>query len=219
MTLFLVIFILLIALVIYAIVGTNDEREYYRANGVMPTITPTETETPSPSSSPTGTITPVYITSTPEPTPVPTPTPTPTPTPEPTLEPQTPGTELASDSITSSDEYMLRMRTDYVVTVVDEDTVQVEVNVTALHYSLYYNSYRALCISLDGDEQWMDVPAINCDDNSLNETLIGSYIYTVPAPRNTTTVMGLSVKWNFNGSYGNKEIPSITCDTQILVTR
>ena len=231
MVLFLVIFILLVALIIFAITGTKSDREYYQLNGLS-TIPPQGTDAQQPDGT---TQAPAAVTAvpastpapTPQPTPVPTPEPTPepTPTPVPTPTPQPVGMELGKGSFSSSDEYKLRIRADYRAYVIDENQVAVEVTATALHYAMYYTSYKTLFLSVNGVTENLDTPDIATDAGGLQETVLGTYTFTVQIPAGSSAQIPVNAKWNFNGTYGKDNdgnpisISNLECGGNITIVR
>ena len=205
MILFIIIFILLISLAIYAIVSSKSEREYYQSTGhVAATLAPFGTPQPDSGSVPAAP--PVVVVQTPAPTPEPTPQPTPTPTPEPTPmptpTPQPAGMQLSSGSFSSDTPYKLNIRLDYKAYVADDSHVMVDVSVYALHFTFHYNSYPNLILKCGDQTQTVESATINTDDNGLQETLLGSCSFTVDLPANQSVQLPISADWRYNGTYG-----------------
>ena len=204
MILFLVIFVLLIALVIFAVVGTSSSREYYQSGGtLLPTLPPKETETPAPSNSvQTGAATPVITTAEPTIYIVETPEPTPEVTPEPTPTPQPAGLQLASGSFDSNTQYKLNIRMDYTASVADDNHVNVVMSVYAKHFTFHYNSYPNLILKCGDQTQTVESASINTDDGGYQETLLGTYTFSVNLPAGQSAQIPVSADWRYNGQYG-----------------
>lgn len=202
MIVFLVIFALLVALVVYAIAGTKSSREYYSTAGsLLPTLPPKETETPAvvetlqPQivSPPVET---VYIVETPEPTIEI------VQTPEPTAEPQPFGMKLAEGSFSSDTQYKLNIRLGYKAYVADDSHVTVDMSVYALHYTFHYNSYPNLILKCGEQSQTVDSATINTDDGGYQETLLGSASFSVNLGTGQSVQLPVSADWRYNGQYG-----------------
>lgn len=205
MILFIILFILLISLAIYAIVSSKSEREYYQSTGHIPaTLAPFGT--PQPDSEFVPTAQPVVV-QTPAPTPQPTPEPTPqpTPAPEPTPAPQPAGMQLSSGSFSSDTPYKLNIRLDYKAYAADDSHVTVDVSVYALHFTFHYNSYPNLILKCGDQTQTVESAAINTDDNGLQETLLGSCSFSVNLPANQSVQLPISADWRYNGTYGKDD--------------
>jgi len=224
MILFLVIFALLVALVIYAIVGTKSSREYYSTGGsLLPTLEPKVTDTPAVvetqapqivSPQPT-----IYIVETPEPTIEIVQTPEPTPA-------QLPfGTKLAEGSFESATQYKLNIRLDYKAYVTDDSHVAVEMSVYALHYTFHYNSFPNLILKCGEQSQTVESASINTDDGGYQETLLGSSTFSVSLGSGQSIQLPVSADWRYNGQYGRDangnymNIDVLSCGGYITLAR
>lgn len=201
MIVFLVIFALLVALVVYAIAGTKSSREYYSTGGsLLPTLPPKETETPAVETLQPQIVNPpvetVYIVETPEPTIEI------IQTPEPTAEPQPFGMKLAEGSFNSDTQYKLNIRLGYKAYVADDSHVTVDMSVYALHYTFHYNSYPNLILKCGEQSQTVDSATINTDDGGYQETLLGSASFSVNLGTGQSVQLPVSADWRYNGQYG-----------------
>ena len=229
MTLFIVIFILLIALVIYAVAGTKTEREYYHSSGnllhtIAPVLTdPPESLQPVPESQVPVMPSPTAI---PAATPEPTPEPTPSPTPEPTPTPQPAGMEAGSGSVRSNSGALIDIRADWRAYVTDDTHVAVEVSTYVEHYTLYCIEADSLRITVNGNAQTVHADAINCDENGKTETLLGTAVFSLDLQPGQSVSVPLQARWSFGGDYRSAsnpeervDLPFIDAEGQILLAR
>ena len=222
MTLFIVLFLLLVAIIIYIISGNGSDREYYSPGGavntdILPGL-PTQSGADSAENGVQITSAPV-VTPIPTPIPTPEPTPTPSPTPEPTPTPIPVGTLLGNGSFTSDTGTYLNIRADWAARVEDESNISVTVDVFSTHYALHSGSFRTLFIRLNGQYEGLYTPDIQYDDNILAETPMGSYTFLVPLAPGQTYSDTLGVEWHFGGFYGNQQLDVLECGGPIMVQR
>lgn len=230
MTLFIVLFLLLVAVIIYIVSTGSSEREYYGGNGNVITDFLPAQNTPngiesgiqvtSAPATPIATIPP-----TPAPTPIPTPTPTPEPTPMPTPTPVPPGILLGNGSFASETGTFLNIRSDWSARTEDNDNITVTVDVYATHYALHCISHRALFINFNGQYEGLNTPQIDYDDNILKETLLGTYTFLVPLGNGQLASFPLAVEWQFGGIYGKdangnpNQLPVLECGGTVTIQR
>lgn len=246
MTLFIVLFLLLVAVIIY-IIGGNGEEAYYNPYSVN---VPAEQSTSSQqgqnqqqyytdassavqqSSSQPQTIQPVQQTpaSVPSPipaviqTPMPTTTMTPEPTPIPTPTPQPVGMAVGNGSFRSESGTLLNTHCDWSAEVADESTVNVTMTLYVDHYQLDYSAYKAVLFTLGEESQTIDGEDIHYTEGGLRSTPVGTAVFSVPAARGETKSIPLSARWNFGGQYGdgngNKiDIDHIQCGGTVTISR
>ena len=234
-TLFIVLFLLVIALIVYIITGTgSQQREYYNPNPVTYTAQPVQTPSPSPAPTPVPTAVP-----TPAPTPFPTyapqvtPQPAVTAAPEPAYTPIQPVIPVFIDPEQTADPFSpsitippqntvsavvpgsgvfqsdsgarLNIHALWSVTAADADHVTVTVVVYADHYSISYTSYQSLFITLGDSRQALYANEIRSDSNELQQTELGRTSFTVPLSQGESRLWPLQVEWQFNGTYGRNE--------------
>lgn len=243
-TLIIVLFLLLAAMVVYFLLG-DAERDYYNPNPVSQS---TQTEeapyssasvfqstepaqqvfnTPVPAdpfsqAAPAAVPTAMPVTT---PAPVVTPAPTPVPTPAPTPTPQPAGMPLGSGSFASDSGASLNIRADWSAVTADAGNADVTVIVYADHYSLYYNSFQSLFISLGDRSQNIYANEIMTDSNEHQLTELGRATVTVPLTQGEERMFPLNVEWHYNGVYGKDangvaiELPVISCDGLITLCR
>ena len=226
-TLFLVLFLLVIALIIYIMTsGGGTQRELYDPNPVVSTAPPIASPTPVP--------TPVPLPATPAPTPVPTFSPTPyqpaatpyaVPTPTPyTYAVPTPDIFLPdapvsyapyaeatpfsvftapsmSGSFASDSGARLNIHADWIV-IPSGSTAEISVIVYADHYSIQHHSYQSLFVTLGENTQAIFANEIYSDSNELQHTELGRASFTIPYTAGQLQSWPLDVKWRFNGTYG-----------------
>ena len=228
-SLIIVLFLLIMAVIVYIITGLDTRREYYTVSQTEavedPTLQTTEpadytqensqpsiaVATPAPSA-------PVVLTPGPEDMPVATPEPTPTPAPSPTPEPVY-GTTVGSGSFKSDTGSRMNIVTRWEAVTQDADHVSVRVTVSAQHYSLHMISNRNVFISFNGEYQAFECPAVDTDDNSLQETELASYTFSVSLGSGESKTMPLAVEWQFHGSYGDVDLDVIECGGDITLSR
>ena len=240
-TLFIVLFLLLAAAAVY-ILTDHSERSYYDPVSVFQpaqqeaapwTPVPQQPEDasaqqlfnapavpPAPTLAPVPTFAPV-----PTPAPVFAPAPTPVPTPPPTATPQPAGMPLGSGSLASDSGTSLNIRADWSAVTADAGNAEVTVIVYAEHYSLYYNSFQSLFVSLGDRSQSLYANEIMTDSNEHQLTELGRTSFTVPLSQGEESMFPLNVEWRYNGVYGKDangvaiELPVISCDGLITLRR
>ena len=226
--LFIIVFILIAAVVFTFLSSldkkTNDTPAVEPTNDVIVTTAQPVT---TPFAAPVTTQTPMAPVTTPIPesvaTPVPVITPAPvTPTPLPTTVPTTVPTvtNLNSGSFTSDTGTGLNISADWNVLTLNPDQVTVTVSVSVLSYTLHTqaNPY-SVNIGLDDQYVSLEAPAINYDGGGQVRSALATQSCTVDLPANSSRSMVLQVEWQFNGTYGEVELPVIECGGTINVSR
>ncbi|MDO5444117.1 MAG: hypothetical protein Q4F31_00665 [Eubacteriales bacterium] len=241
MTLFIVLFLLLVAVIIY-IIGGNEKEDYYNPysagassqSGVLQQgqalqqnftdVSPAVQQMPSQQY-----VQPVHQQEvTPAPAPMPTPTPTPVPTPEPTPvptpTPQPVGMAAGSGSFRSESGTLLNVHCDWSAAVADESNVNVTMTLYVDHYQLDYSAYKAVVFTLGESSQTIDGEDIHYFESGLRSTPVGTATFSVPAARGETKSLPLTARWSFGGQYGdgngNKvDIDHIQCGGTVTISR
>ena len=239
MTLFIVLFLLLVALIIYIMSGsTSSFPGEERQEASQQSIQIEETDLHPSADQPQIQITPVPIvipqtepsagsvqpTAVPVPIPTATPVPTAAPTPIPTPSPQPVGMAAGNGSFRSDSGSLLNIHADWSAAVADENTVTVTVAVYVDHYQLDYSAYKSLIIQLGESSQSLDGESIHYTESAIASTEVGTAHFSVNAARGESVSLPLSVKWSFGGQYGdgygNKvDIDRIECGGTITVSR
>lgn len=226
-TLFIVLFLLALAFIVYILTGSSGHEHSYAPP--QQTVLPA---TADPAPQPQVTQAPVVI-MTPPPapvivaTPVPTPaqTPEPVPTPAPTPLPMPAGVLLGNGRFTSDSGSPLNIHADWQAVSAGGDAVAVTVVVYADHYSISYSGFRSLFISLNGDYQTLQANDIFADSNTFQSSELGRYQFSVAVPAGTQLILPLEVRWEFNGTYGKDGdgnplfLPELTCGGQVAFAR
>jgi cytoskeletal protein RodZ len=157
--------------------------------------------------------TPVAATQTPTATPSPTPEATPSPTPSPTATPAptpspTPVPELSgSGSFRSDTGTYLNLVAEWTASPAGDGKTKVTVTLYAESYSLQCRDiWHGGSVTLLGETKTFDTPAVEVKESGLTKTLLGSADFTL----NLDGGADCTAVWAFRGSYGDKEIDSIT---------
>ena len=220
--LFLIIFLLMVAVIFSLLSGTGETGDKAESTGTedvaeTPDAAPETEETQAPSAEPAAT-------STPEPTPAPTPTPTPTPTPEPVY-----GDKIGGGTLTSETGVSLNLKADWTAVTKSADTVELTVRVYVEHSSLSMIAVPyAVRISVNGETGTMDVPAVDYTDSyDIKQTEIGTKTYTVNLAEGGSVSVPVSIEWHYGGTYGKTvngeytriELETISCGGTIGLAR
>ena len=241
MTLFIVLFLLLVAVIIY-IIGGNGKEEYYNPYSVS--TSSVQSEIPQQGQNPQNvevtvpagqqeaaqpqSVQPVQPAPTPVPaavpTPAPTPIPTPEPTPVPTPTPQPAGMAAGNGSFRSESGTLLNVHCDWTAEVADENSVNVTLTLYVDHYQLDYSAYKAVLFTLGEESQTIDGEDIHYFESGLRSTPVGTTVFTVPVARGETKNIPLTARWSFGGQYGdgngNKvDIDHISCGGTVTISR
>ena len=127
------------------------------------------------------------------------------------------GSVIGSGSVYSSSGTGMNLVADYTATVASDSSVNVKVSVNLLHSSLYTKS-NSLTISFGGNSVTLSAPSISYDGGSKT-TNLGSHTFTVPLSRGNKNTFTLSASWQFQGTYGGKSIPSLSCSQSVTLSR
>ena len=243
-TLFIALFLILIAVIVYIIGGGADTQgtEYQvsgtagqtmKAENSQPQTLTTpsqayvvpdtseqtvQTADPAATSSAPAVQAPVYT------TPSPTPDPTPVPTAEPTPVPQPKGMVISSGTISSNTGSLLNIHADWTAMVEDENNASVTVTVYADSYQLHYTAVTPVKIKVGDNTVSVNASDIEYDLGTLKSTLLGTATVTVPLSRGESNTFPISAQWYFGGEYGDGNgnrvsLETITCEGAITLSR
>ena len=238
-TIFIVIFLLLVALIVYIIGGNGDVNLSQSSTGVGTGSGQTAdysqgytqgqdtgyNQTQSQSAAgdaqqysqqyvqqPAQDATIVY-TQSPVYTVAPTPMPTPEPTPIPTPTPQPVGMALGSGQFKSDSGSLLNIHADWSAAVESETTASVTVIVYLDHYQLDYDAYKNLKITVGDTTQTVDSTSIHYNTAALCATPIGTATFSVPVSRGEMKSFSFETDWYFGGVYGDGKGNKVNVDT------
>lgn len=218
--LFIVVFLLVIAVVFTFFSSWKNDAPDVSANPtapssdpgadiitVAPTVVPTQSpETPVPTSA-----------STPVPTPPPTPTPTPVPTPTQSVFTES---ELGSGSFSSDTGAKLNIHADWSAKTVSDSQAEVTVTVYLDSYSLHLQAVpNSVNINLGGQYVSLGAPEVDYDGSAAISTELASKTFTVDLSSGQSDTYSLSVEWHFGGTYGDVELPVVECGGAVSLSR
>lgn len=226
--LFIIVFLLAIAVAINLLVDMQSERKAEAtptgdpyANTVTPSIETqpaVETAQPTPAAAPSTALTATPVPATPVPTPTPTPVPTATPEPAQPIIPQ--GEVIGSGSFTSDTGTPLNIRADWTATVLDSESVEVTVNVYLISYQIEVRElYDAVNVSVGDQYASANSPAIKWENNTRLESLLASTVHTLRLPSGSSASFPLAAQYQFGGTYSKVELPVIECGGTIELSR
>lgn len=226
--LFIIVFLLAIAVAINLLVDMQSERKAEAtptgdpyANTVTPSIETqpaVETAQPTPAAAPSTALTATPVPATPVPTPTPTPAPTVTPEPAQPIIPQ--GEVIGSGSFTSDTGTPLNIRADWTATVLDSESVEVTVNVYLISYQIEVRElYDAVNVSVGDQYASANSPAIKWENNTRLESLLASTVHTLRLPSGSSASFPLAAQYQFGGTYSKVELPVIECGGTIELSR
>lgn len=226
-TLFIVLFLLALAFIVYIMTGSSEHEYSYAPQQTAAQMSAEPVQAPQPTPAPAVIMTPppaAPVIATPVPTPVPTPAPTPEPlpTPAPTPAPMPAGVLLGNGRFTSDSGSPLNIHADWQAVSAGGDSVDIAVIVYADHYSINYTGFRSLFISLNGDYQALQANDIFAESNDYQTSELGRYQFSAVVPAGTQLSLPLEVRWEFNGTYGKDGdgnplfLPELTCGGQIV---
>ena len=237
-TIFIVLFLVLVAMVIYLMDGfRSDDRvpgpvrtaaqqnqQQVQTAYAAPEPTQAQQVQTYATQAPVYATPDIYIVPAPTEAPVPTPMPTPVPTPEPTPVPQPVGMPLGNGTFTSNSGSLLNIHADWNATVESDATALVNVTVYADHWALFNSGSRALFITLGDQEKGVDTADIAYEGSARMSTVLGAASFSVPLARGEMLSFPLRVVWNFGGmygdGYGNKvDVSHIDCDGTLTLSR
>lgn len=238
--LFLIVFVLAVAILVNALVGLGDKDEpdttpdpFASTPQATQTVAPTQTPQPSPSAAPTqapvSTAKPVVT------TPVPTVQPSQAPdwiltTPAPSTVPgdifapggtsAPAGQLLGSGSVSSQTGLPIDIRANWTATVLDDQRVKVQVEVQLLSYALQIKASRnAVNVSVGGDYASCDAPEVDYEGSQQLVTTLGVTSHTISLASGQSQTLPLAVEYHFGGSYSGQELPVIECGGSIQISR
>lgn len=209
--LFIIIFLIVVALIVYILTGTSNEEKYQIFEGTVPTTqVGEEMQTPEVSQAP-ATPQASEVIATPEITPEPTPEPTPTPMPA--------GIEIANGEIKSESGTLLNTIAKYSAVTTDDTHVTINISVDLEHYALYTVAGKTLNIAVNGNYQTVNVEAISYDGANQTKTTLGSIAVPVEIASGQTLQIPIQIEWHFGGTYGGKEVNIIESGGYITLER
>lgn len=228
-TLFIVLFLLVLAFIVYILTGSSDREHTYVPQQTVAPVTAEPAPVSQAIQAPVVIMTPPPVVATPVPTPAPTPAPPPSPapvaTPVPTPLPMQAGVVLGNGRFVSDSGSPLNIHADWQAVSAGVDAVDVTVAVYADHYSISYSGFPSLFISLNGNYQTIQANDIFADSNSFQSSELGRYRFSVSLPAGTQLSLPLEVRWEFNGTYGKDAdgnplfLPELTCGGQVSFAR
>lgn len=151
---------------------------------------------------------------TPRPTESPTPTPKPTETPEQTPEPTPEPVVDASGSFKSGTGAGLELKVDWTAASIGDGKMRVTVALSAESYSLRCSgTWHGATVTVAGQEQSLDTLDISYDGPGQGTNPLGSVSFTVDAADR----VDISAAWRFAGTYGGKELETLTASATALI--
>ncbi|MCD8086984.1 MAG: hypothetical protein LUE22_00145, partial [Oscillospiraceae bacterium] len=144
-------------------------------------------------------------TASPSPSPTPTASPSPTPTAEPTEAPTAAGTLTAEGSFSSNTGTSLNMGVSWRAVDNGDGTTTITVSGTVTSYSLSIMSSTAT-VSFAGYSTSCSTNSISVESSNMTVNSLFSTSLTVPSG----TTGDMSVTWNFNGTYDDVSLSTIT---------
>ena len=226
--LFIVIFLLLIAILISAFtrkqgidVPSVDQLIAANPTDNIETVSnDSQSGLPTPPSGPImlPTPTPVPASNIPAtPTPTPTPSPTPEPTPTPTPEPTPTVLNLENGTFRSNTETGLNLRVDYGISQNVDGSVHVHTTVSIESYQIHAGANPwGMQVNVAGNVQNLSVPEIQTDDPAQLVTEVGTADFDIKYNGGGLTVP-IQVTWNYGGRYSGKDLPQIVAEASIVV--
>ena len=227
--LFIVVFLLVMAVAVNLLVDMQNTREEVNVSNNAPsivtppvemTIEPVQVQTPAPSpaatSAPVATPEPTdVLVATAPPTPEPTPTPVPTPTPIPV------GEVIAGGSFRSDTGVPMNIRADWKAVIEDAEHVKVLVDVYLESYQINLIAVdRAVNVSVGDVYVSSGAPAVEWDQNVQIDTLMASTEHLLYMPSGSGAAsFPVAVEYHFGGTYSKVELPVIECGGSISLVR
>ena len=112
----------------------------------------------------------------------------------------------------------LNLYIDY-TTVDNGDTLTVTINVGIDCYSISVGARKDLGqVTVNGKTQTFSSPKITKEENVRSNIHFETLVFTVPKQLNGDTKLKISASWVFNGTYGGKELGTISLDETITVS-
>lgn len=231
--LFIVVFLLVMAVAVNLLVDMQNARQEIDVGSNAPAIvtppvgaetsapveipvsTPAPTMVPTPAPTEVTVVTPVAT-----PAPTPEPTPEPTPTPVPTPEPIPVGELIGSGVFASDTGVPMNIRAVWNAVIEDADHVKVTVEVWLDSYQInLIQVNNAVNVSVGDSYKSTGAPAIEWDQNVKIETLMGTTEHVLFLPQGATDNFPLAVEYHFGGVYSGQELPVIECGGYISLSR
>lgn len=224
--LFVVVFLLVMAVAVNLLVDMQNAREDVNVGDFAPSIVtpPVQTQdvyapaaTVAPTAQPVATPVPtaeIIVVPTPSPTPVPTPTPAPTPTPIPV------GESIGSGVFMSDTGVPMNIRAVWNASIEDAEHVKVTVEVWLDSYQInLIQVNNAVNVSVGDVYKSAGAPAIEWDKNEQIQTLMATTEHILYLPQGNADNFSVAVEYHFGGTYSKKELPVIECGGSIMLAR
>lgn len=171
----------------------------------VPSVSPTANVTPAPAATTAATTAP---TATPSPTPSPTPTPTAAPTPTPIV-----GTLTAQGSFSSDTGTSLNMAVNWSAVDNGDGTTTISLSGTVTSYSLSVMA-NSVSISFAGYSASTTAQSISVESSTYTISNLFSTSLTVPSG----TAGDMTVTWNYNGTYSDVTLDTITATDYVYTS-
>ncbi len=122
-----------------------------------------------------------------------------------------------SGSISSQNSDDLKLRVDWHVTSVSDSEISIETEVYLCSYEISTAAHNGT-LRICGKEYSFVSQAIECSNGTgVQETLLYSSTVTVAADVGETVAVPISATWNYNGSYGGRQIDRITAEKTVTI--
>jgi len=233
--LFVVVFLLVMAVAVNLLVDMQNIRQEVNVNNNAPshvappvemTVQPAPAASAAPAPVPSAAPSMIPV-ATPAPTEVlvatapPTPVPTPTATPVPTPTPIPVGEVIGSGSFRSETGVPMNIRAEWTAVIADAEHVKVNVQVYLESYQINLIAVdRAVNVSVGDVYVTSGAPAIEWDQNVQIDTLMASTEHLLYLPSGSgTDNFPVAVEYHFGGTYSKKELPVIECGGTIQLSR
>lgn len=216
--LFIVVFLLVVAVVCTFLTSWNKEPEATEPpeSSTIIVDVPPEASAPVQTQEPQVVLPSTQPQSTPQATPVPTQSPEPSPSPEPAFTPSS----LGSGSFASETGAKIDLKADWSARTISESQVEISVTVSLDSYAIHLNAVPdSVKVNLGGQYVSLDAPAIDYDGNPAINTVLASKTFTVELAQGQSESYNLNVEWHFGGTYGDVELPVIECGGTISLSR
>lgn len=164
----------------------------------VPEETPEDTPEAVPTQTPLAPATPPPSVNTPEPTATPTPTETPDNR-----------TVLGQGSFSSDTGTALNLVVSWTARN-NGDTAELQIDMSLSSYSLFTDALPgSISLTVNGESYTLDSPAIAYDGGDLISTPLASKTVSIPLDSEGKADPGITVLWNYRGSYGGTELGNI----------
>lgn len=122
-----------------------------------------------------------------------------------------------SGSISTDSGTDLNMRVDWQVSSASNSELTLSIDLYVRSYALTEGPHSGT-IRICGQEYSFVSTAISAPDNGqLNDSLIYQTAVTIPADIGETVAIPISASWNFDGSYGGREIDRLSAEETLTI--